>query len=69
MLKEQYKIFNERDAKAREERSKWYIDTFDEYYDHEKIVKWFSYDNLVEKVSNKSKTKGIAPLKIYNKRD
>ena len=44
------------------------IDTFDDYYNHQRISKWFAYDNVIEKVSKRPKN-SLAPVKSYEKRD
>ena len=67
-MKEQYQFLNNLDTKKKEAYSKWLIDSFDDYYNHQKISKWFTYDNVVEKVSKRPKN-SLAPIKSYEKHD
>ena len=46
---------NDRDRKIKEDQVFWYIKTFDQYYDHMPILKWFEYDDGgVAKMSKKN---------------
>ena len=67
-MKEQYQFLNKIDAQKKEKYSKWLIQTFDDYYNNRKIDKWFTYDEVVEKVSKKPKDP-TQPEKLYHKRD
>ena len=53
-FKDVFKILNDRDEKMKAEQAFWYIKTFDQYYDHMPILKWFEFDDgKVSKMSKK----------------
>ena len=65
-LRDAYKILNDRDKAVKADQAFWYIKTFDDYYDHQKIIKWFEIDGKVTKMTDKNSRQGLGAMKLYN---